>query len=46
MRHLEEAHMSSVFHLTHAWRLNFVLLVYGLAPWIWTHKVRDEICEP
>ena len=46
MRHLEEVHMSYISHLTHAWRVSFVLLVHGLAPWIWTHKVRDEICDP
>lgn len=44
--HLDEVHMSYVSHLGHAWRLGFILLVHGLMPWIWTHKVRDEICDP
>ena len=43
--HLDEVHMSYVSHLGHAWRLGFILLVHGLMPWIWTHKVRDEICD-
>ena len=46
MRHLAEVRVCYTSHLTHAWRLSFVLLMHGLAPWIWTHKVRDEIREP
>ena len=45
MKHLQDVHMSYVSHLTHAWQLSFILLVHGLLPWIWTHKVSDEICE-
>ena len=44
--HLDEVRMSYFAHLGHAWRLGFILLVHGLMPWIWSHKVRDEICAP
>ena len=46
MSHLDEVRMSYFAHLGHAWRLGFILLVHGLMPWIWSHKVRDEICAP
>jgi hypothetical protein len=42
--HLHEVQMSYLGHLAHAWRLSLVLIVHGLIPWIWTHKVSDEIC--
>ena len=44
--HLHEVQMSCIAHLGHAWRLGLILMVHGLMPWIWTHKVSDEICEP
>ena len=46
MKHLQDVHMSYASHLAHAWRLSLILLVHGLVPWIWTHKVSDEICDP
>ncbi len=45
IKHLEEVPLSHISHLTHAWRLSFVLLLHGLTPWVWTHKVSDEISE-
>ena len=46
MKHLEDVHISYTSHLIHTWRLSLILLVHGVLPWIWTHKVSDEICEP
>ena len=46
MKHLQDVHMSYASHLAQAWRLSLILLVHGLLPWIWTHKVSDEICDP
>ncbi len=45
IKRLEEVNMSHISHLTDAWQLSSVLLLHGLTPWVWAHKVSDEICE-
>jgi len=43
MKHLDDIHMGYFKHLTHAWRMAFILIVHGLFPWVWETKVSDEI---
>ena len=44
-RHLKEIEMSYLTHLTHAWRMSFILFIHGLLPNIWETKVSDEIID-
>ena len=44
-RHLKEIEMSYLTHLTHAWRMSFILFIHGLIPSIWETKVSDEIID-
>lgn len=45
MKHLEEIRMNYFQHMFHAWRMAFILIVHGIFPSIWTHKVSSEIID-
>ena len=42
-QHLKDINMGYLTHLTHAWRMAFILLIHGLIPSIWETKVSDEM---
>lgn len=44
-QHLKDINMGYLTHLTHAWRMAFILLIHGLIPSIWETKVSDEIID-
>jgi len=44
-QHLKDINMGYLTHLTHAWRMSFILIVHGLIPSIWETKVSDEILD-
>ena len=42
-QHLKDINMGYLTHLTHAWRMSFILFIHGLIPSIWETKVSDEM---
>lgn len=44
-QHLKDINMGYLTHLSHAWRMSFILIVHGLIPSIWETKVSDEILD-
>ncbi len=42
-QHLKDINMGYLTHLTHAWRMSFILFIHGIIPSIWETKVSDEM---
>ena len=45
MEHLKEAGETYFEHLRFAWSVGFVMIVYGLLPWVWEYRATEMMAK-